>query len=224
MKTDPDKFLADLAPHQPAGGRKTCPRRSGAGAGPFAAAPASPAGPAVWVVALALSFACQPAQAQSNLDAGKSPARIFADTCGACHRSPRELKRTSTEFMREHYTTGIREATAMAAYLAGIGSDPRAVSQRKPPVLGAGQAAPAQQGSDQAKSENQAALPGAASVPGTDQPKPAAAIRRSRRPSESVEAGLPSSPADAAGNTAAAGSQAAATPGTRPNPAEEFEE
>src|SRR5262245_12347210 len=47
-----------------------------------------------------------PGHAQSNLDAGKSAAQIFSETCNACHRSPRELKPTSTGFLREHYTTG----------------------------------------------------------------------------------------------------------------------
>ena len=182
--------------------------------------------------ALALSIASQPTQAQSNLDAGKSPAQIFADTCSACHRSPREIKRTSAAFMREHYTTGIREATAMAAYLASVGSDARAVSQRKPPALGAGQAAPsenarsaapAQQGGDQTKSETQAALPGTASATATEPPKPAGVTPRSRRPSESMEVGLPSS-MDTATGTETAPSQAAAGGAARRNPADEFEE
>ncbi len=94
------------------------------------------------LVCLTLGVA-PPAQAQSNLDAGKSPAQIFSDTCNACHRSPRELKPTSPSFLREHYTTGGREAAAMAAYVASVGSDPRAVQQRRPPTMGAGQAAPA---------------------------------------------------------------------------------
>src|SRR5262249_59057447 len=75
-----------------------------------------------------------------NLDAGKSAAQIFADTCNACHRSPREIRPTSAAFLREHYTTGGREAAAMAAYLASVGSDSRAVQQRRPPTLGAGPA------------------------------------------------------------------------------------
>lgn len=180
-----------------------------------------------WVIGVAVSVAAVAAYAQSNLDAGKSPAQIFADTCSACHKSPREIKHTSAAFMREHYTTGIREATAMAAYLASVGSDPRAVSQRKPPVLGAGQAAPSenarsstpgQQGGDQAKSETQAALPGAASGTGAEQAKP-----RSRRPSESMEVGA-SSGADAAAGLDAAPSRAAAGGAARRNSAEEFEE
>jgi hypothetical protein len=76
-----------------------------------------------------------------HLDAGKSPERIFSDTCNACHRSPRELKQTTPGFMREHYTTSAREAATMATYLSSIGSDAQAVRQRRPPSLGAGQAA-----------------------------------------------------------------------------------
>ena len=80
-----------------------------------------------------------------HLDAGKSPERIFSDTCNACHRSPRELKQTTPGFMREHYTTSPREAATMAAYLATVGSDAQAVRQRKPPALGAGkEAAPSE--------------------------------------------------------------------------------
>ena len=114
-----------------------------------------------------------PAHTQSNIDAGKSPAQIFSATCNACHRSPRELKPTSAGFLREHYTTGGREAATMAAYLASIGSDPRAVQQRRPPVLGAGQAA---------LPENR----GIQSAAG-DQAKSSLAVAKPRRPSDSVE-------------------------------------
>jgi hypothetical protein len=80
------------------------------------------------------------AQAQSNLYAGKSSAQIFAATCNACHRSPRELKPTNAGYLRQHYTTGAQEAAAMEAYLAEMGSDPQAVQQRPYPSLGAGRA------------------------------------------------------------------------------------
>jgi len=213
MKLDPAKVFSEPPVRQPRGGRRSLPLCKAAG----------PVGVGliriamVWAVALALSIAAQPAQAQSNLDAGKSAAQIFADTCSACHKSPREIKRTSAAFMREHYTTGMREATAMAAYLASVGSDPGAVQQRKPPVLGAGRPAPSenarQQGGDQTKSETQAALPGA----GAEQAKP-----RSRRPSESIEVGA--SGAEAAAGLDAASSQAAAGGAARRNSVEEFEE
>jgi hypothetical protein len=135
-----------------------------------------------WVIGIAVAVAAGQACAQSNLDAGKSPAQIFSDTCNACHRSPRELKQTSPGFLREHYTTGGREAATMAAYLASIGSDARAVQQRRPPALGAGQAAPTETaskppGTDQAKppGTDQAKPPSAdqAKPPGADQAKPA---------------------------------------------------
>ena len=71
-----------------------------------------------------------PGGTQGNIDAGKTPAKIFSDTCSACHRRPQELKRSSASFLRQHYTTGSAEASAMATYLAAVGSDPKA-DQRK---------------------------------------------------------------------------------------------
>jgi hypothetical protein len=151
-----------------------------------------------WVVGLAVCGAGVPVQAQSNLDAGKSPAQIFAGTCNACHRSPREIKRTSAAFLREHYTTGAREAAAMAAYLASVGSDPAAVQQRRPPVLGAGQQpAPGETATARAPASGPAA--GEQSDAGNGQAageKDKAAGTRARRPSESIEFGLASGPAE----------------------------
>jgi hypothetical protein len=109
---------------------------------------------------MAVFMTVVPASAQSNLDAGKTPAQIFANTCNAC----------------EHYTTGMQEAATMAAYLATVGTDPKAVEQRRKPVLGAGKESPS--GEPKASGEAQAALNGAKSAPNG----------RSRRPSESFEA------------------------------------
>jgi hypothetical protein len=186
-----------------------------------------------WMVGIVIAGAAAPAQAQSNLDAGKSAAQIFSDTCNACHRSPRELRQTNAGFLREHYTTGGQEAAAMAAYLASIGSDVRAVRQRRPPALGAGQAAGTETaprpatppGSDQGKPpESQAALP--ATAPGhrtatTTESSPAAAVKP-RRPSESVEAGKLPLVAQGGAETAAPPAAVATPPA--PNAAEAFEE
>lgn len=131
------------------------------------------------LVGLAVWMTGFPASAQSNLDAGKSPAQIFANTCNACHRNPREIKRTTPAFMREHYTTGMQEATAMAAYLASIGTDSKAVEQRRKPALGVGREPPP--GSEQPKSAD-------AQADGTTPAKPLQ-NGRSRRPAESFEAG-----------------------------------
>jgi hypothetical protein len=137
-------------------------------------------------------------RAQSNLDAGKSPAQIFAATCNACHRSPREIKRTSAGFLQEHYTTGPREAAAMAAYLASVGTDPAAVQHRRPPTLGAGQQ-PAPGETATAAAPGTGAPAGEQSDAGNGQPageKEKAAGPRPRRPSESIEFGLAPSSAE----------------------------
>ncbi len=187
---------------------------------------------ASWAIGIVLSATTAAAYAQSNLDAGKSPAQIFSDTCNACHRSPREIKRTSPAFLREHYTTGLREATTMAAYLASVGSDSRAVQQRRPPAMGAGQApapetvrpAAGPQAPDQTTTDTQAALPATAVVPSApaatvmtaEPPKLAAPGGRSRRPSESMEF--------AAGGTEAVSPQAAAVPAQKRYPGQDIEE
>ncbi len=136
------------------------------------------------VIGVATVAAVGSAQAQSNLDAGKSPAQIFSDTCNACHRSPRELKQTSPGFLREHYTTGGREAAAMAAYLASVGSDPRAVQGRRPPALGAGQAA----------TTDTAPRPPQTTPPGVDQAKPQEGRAQEAKPEpkpQETQAALP---------------------------------
>jgi hypothetical protein len=71
-------------------------------------------------------FAAVPAQAQ-NLEAGKSPAQIFAGTCNACHKSPRGLLKTVSTgslpgFLRQHYTTSSDMASMLAAFLISNGA------------------------------------------------------------------------------------------------------
>ena len=76
------------------------------------------------VIGVALSVAAGQAQAQSNLDANKSPAEIFSDTCGLCHESARALKPSNAAFLRKHYTTGPKQAATMAAFLEAVASEP----------------------------------------------------------------------------------------------------
>jgi hypothetical protein len=125
----------------------------------------------------------------------------------------------------------------MAAYLASVGSDPRAVQQRRPPTLGAGQAAATdgaprppqampggEQGRPQDNSrdnqrppESQAALPNRRAPSEQARPSPAtSAAVKPRRPSESMEAGRLSDGGDIVPPPAAAA--------PRPNPPHEFEE
>ena len=88
-------------------------------------------GAAPWIAGVLAVFIAGSALPQGNIDAGKSPAQMFADTCSNCHRRPSELKRgASASFLRQHYTPGSQEAAAMASYLAGVPADPRAGRER----------------------------------------------------------------------------------------------
>jgi hypothetical protein len=103
--------------------------------------------PAPWIAGVLAVFVAGSALPQGNIDAGKSPAQMFADTCSNCHRRPSELKRgASASFLRQHYTPGSQEAAAMASYLAGVPADPRAGREK----------AKASQEKDKAKAQQQA--------------------------------------------------------------------
>ena len=87
-----------------------------------------------WVAGVLAILVASSALPQGNIDAGKSPAQMFADTCSNCHRRPSDLKRgASAGFLRQHYTPGAQEAAAMASYLASIPADPRAGKAKAPP-------------------------------------------------------------------------------------------
>jgi len=87
---------------------------------------------APWLAGLLATVVAGSASPQGNIDAGKTPAQMFADTCSNCHRRPQELRRTTVGFLRQHYTPGAQEAAAMASYLASLpaAADPRAGKER----------------------------------------------------------------------------------------------
>lgn len=79
-------------------------------------------------LAVAAALTATVASAQ-NLDAGKPPAKLFADGCATCHRSPRGLAKgrfslTLTWFLRDHYATSSDSAKALAAYLESVDGPP----------------------------------------------------------------------------------------------------
>jgi hypothetical protein len=80
-------------------------------------------------------LAAIPVRAQ-NLEAGKSPAQIFAGTCAACHKGPRGLLKTVPAgslpgFLRQHYTTSSEMASLLSAFLISNGAtDTRYVGTR----------------------------------------------------------------------------------------------
>jgi hypothetical protein len=71
-----------------------------------------------------------------NLEAGKTPQKIFNDTCSACHRTSRGLLKTVPAstlpgFLRQHYTTSADMASALSAYLLSGGGATERVAEPK---------------------------------------------------------------------------------------------
>jgi hypothetical protein len=64
---------------------------------------------------LALAVA-NSAEAQGNLDQGKTAAQLYASACATCHKSPQSVSKTKWMFRLESF----RESAAiLAAYLKG---------------------------------------------------------------------------------------------------------
>lgn len=88
-------------------------------------------------VMLLIGLSAESARAQ-NLEAGKSPAQIFASTCTVCHKSPRGLLKSVPAgslpgFLRQHYTTSSDMAGVLASYLIANGAnDPRYQAKDQP--------------------------------------------------------------------------------------------
>ena len=138
-----------------------------------------------WTVGcLAAALQVTAADAQGNIDAGKTPAQIFGDTCSACHRNPRDLRRPSASFLRAHYTTGSDEAAAMASYLAGLASnDPRpAPAQPKRPPGEVAKQQPSRPAAENGKSGPGPVPAQPKSRPGTTASAQARAIAEERHP------------------------------------------
>ena len=79
-----------------------------------------------------------PLASAQNLDAGKSPEKLFADGCTACHRSPRGLAKgryslTLSWFLQDHYSAGPDTAKALAAYLVSVDTPPPAAAAKPKP-------------------------------------------------------------------------------------------
>src|ERR1700676_287546 len=60
-----------------------------------------------------------------NLDQGKSAARLFADGCATCHRSPRGLAKgrfslTLFMFLQKHYVSNSDSAWELTSYLESV--------------------------------------------------------------------------------------------------------
>jgi len=84
-----------------------------------------------------------------NLDQGKSAARLFADSCVTCHRSPRGLAKgrfslTLYMFLQQHYVSNASAAKELTAYLQANDSpspERRSAATKRKPAAGAASAA-----------------------------------------------------------------------------------
>ena len=73
----------------------------------------------------------------ADINEGRTPAQVFASDCGVCHKGPQGLAKDRSPnaligFLRQHYTTGIQQAGALAAYLASAPSAPEPRGGRQP--------------------------------------------------------------------------------------------
>src|SRR5262245_50516466 len=74
--------------------------------------------------------ACGGAQAQENLDAGKSPQKLFAESCASCHRSAKGLSKgrfslTLYLYLQKHYASNSSSAWALTSYLETVDAEKR---------------------------------------------------------------------------------------------------
>lgn len=133
-------------------------------------------GQAIVVLIAAVVGTAGAALAQDNFEAGKKPAQMFVNDCGACHKSPAGLSKAPgifglESFLREHYTASKQAASAIAAYI-------RSVDAAQPPPKAA---APKRKKNDTSpKAADRPAKPGEA--------KPADAKATETKPAESKAA------------------------------------
>jgi len=78
-----------------------------------------------------------PAWAQENLDAGKTPAQLYAADCAICHKTPQGMTKAGgifglSSFLRQHYTASREAAAAIAKYVQSVDKGPPPPAKRPP--------------------------------------------------------------------------------------------
>ena len=82
----------------------------------------------------ALVLVASVAARAENLDAGKSGAKLFSDSCVTCHHSARGLAKgrfsvTLYFFLQQHYASNGSSAWALTSYLESLDDAPRGRSR-----------------------------------------------------------------------------------------------
>ncbi len=148
----------------------------------------------LFVLSVFAGFLAAPAWAEdgpTNLDAGKSPAQLFASDCAICHKSAQGLAKGGglmgvESFLRAHYTASKESAAALANYLNAVGSG-------APPPAQRAKAKQAPKG-DAKKPGTEPAKPGDAKAA---EPKPASDVKPAEaKPADSKPAEPAAKPAD----------------------------
>lgn len=153
---------------------------------------------------LGLLLLANSANAQDNLDQGKSGAQLFASNCAICHKSPEGLAKSGgllgvQSFLREHYTASKESAAVIAAYLQSV-DKAAGPAQRNAPskraVRGDGSGKPAAKKPEAKRGEGSSEN---ASEKKSSETKPSESKTSSRKPAESKGDSKPSEakPADA---------------------------
>jgi hypothetical protein len=123
-----------------------------------------------------------------DLNEGKSAAELFQAGCSVCHQSPAGLAKGRregelTSFLRQHYTSGVQHAAALANFLASRGGPAVAAPPRQAPIdrppAPIGRRTP-----DDDRKAQEAVRPPEREVPGKRKPpeRPAAAARTAPLP------------------------------------------
>jgi hypothetical protein len=155
-------------------------------------------------IGLLIVLAPAMAQAQTNIDQGKSPAEIFANDCATCHKSARGLAngRGSSglaSFLVEHYTASKDQAAALAAYVMGAGGGEAAPARGPKPGAApdrnraSAEPAPSRPGEKPEQAPSAAGRPGPATTSRTRRNEPASAPP-TQQPAAVVAEPAPSSP------------------------------
>ncbi len=175
------------------------------------------------LVGIALLFGVAGAWAQNadgtptDLNEGKTAPQLFAADCAVCHNKPQGLAkdkgaRTLSGFLRQHYTSSIQTADALAAFLLSAGPGPAT-----PPRRGAGipSAEPGTPAFEIPSGPNQRR----ASAPGSE---PGVPVRPPRRVPDAAGRpdGKPDSPAGSRRPSSAEAHKPAAAPAVENKPAQ----
>jgi mono/diheme cytochrome c family protein len=96
---------------------------------------------AVIAVVAVMAALGSPAAVAQNLDQDKPAAKIFSESCAACHRSARGLAKgrfrlTLYMFLQQHYASNSSSAWALTSYLESVDEGKRSPSRTaaKPPA------------------------------------------------------------------------------------------